>query len=102
MAYNKVYKKFSVHFIHLNMICKYCNGYCIKKGFQKEVQKYQCKSCRHYQQKIYTYRICTKQDEKLIAQLNNEGMGICSIGRITGISKANVVNKIKSIASKNS
>jgi insertion element IS1 protein InsB len=82
------------------MNCKYCNGYCIKRGFQNKTQKYQCKTCKHYQQKEYVYKICTEQDNKLIAQLNNEGMSISSIGRITGISKANVVNRIKKLVKK--
>lgn len=80
--------------------CKYCNKNCIKKGFQAGRQKYLCKTCNRYQQAHYVYTLCTKEHEKLIVQLNNEGMSISSIGRITGISKANIVNKIKDIAAK--
>lgn len=82
------------------MECKYCKGKCIKKGFQSGIQKYCCKVCKRYFQETYSYKRCTKEDEKMIVVLNNEGVGICGIARITGISKANVINKIKSIASK--
>ncbi|HWY38577.1 MAG TPA: IS1 family transposase [Bacteroidia bacterium] len=82
------------------MNCKYCNKSCLKKGFQGGKQKYQCKTCKRYQQKIYTYKMCTEQDEKTIVKLNNIGVSISGIASFTGISKANVVNKIKSIAEK--
>jgi insertion element IS1 protein InsB len=34
----------------------------------------------------------------MIVALNNEGAGISSISRITGISKAHTINKLRSIA----
>lgn len=79
------------------MECKYCKGKSIKKGFQTGIQKYRCKQCKKYFQETYTYKRCTKEDEKMIVVLNNEGVGICGIARIIGISKANVINKIKQI-----
>ncbi|MEO6302270.1 MAG: IS1 family transposase [Bacteroidia bacterium] len=82
------------------MNCLLCSNKCIKKGFQRALQKYFCKCCKVYQQKTYKYRICRYEDEKMITKLNNEGVGISGIARITGMSKANVINKIKLIGSK--
>lgn len=52
------------------------------------------------QTKKYTYKLCTIADESVIVSLNNEGVGVSGIARITGMSKANVINKIKALASK--
>ncbi len=82
------------------MECKYCKGKSIKKGFQTGIQKYCCKVCKKYFQGTYTYKLCKEEDNKMIVILNNEGVGICGIARIIGMSKANVINKIKYIASK--
>jgi transposase-like protein len=80
------------------MKCKSCNSSCIKKGFQSGSQKYYCKSCNKYSQLSYTYKRCSLEDEKMIARLTTEGVGICGISRITGVSKANVINKIRKIS----
>src|ERR1044072_5007479 len=80
------------------MECKYCQALCIKKGCQNRRQKYYCKKCRIYQQKTYTYRLCTANDEQNIIKLNNIGVGINGIARFTGISKTNVVKKIKHLS----
>lgn len=80
------------------MECRKCNRACIKRGFNKSVQRWFCKSCKLYQQKAYAYKICTKKDEETIVKLNNIGVGISGISSFTGISKANVINKIKQIA----
>lgn len=80
------------------MECKNCQGLCIKKGCQNRRQKYYCKACKMYQQKTYSYRRCTVEDEKMIAKLNNESVNISGIARITGISKSHVINKINQIA----
>lgn len=82
------------------MKCKKCNSVCVKRGFNNSVQRLFCKSCKRYQQKTYTYRLCTESDEETIVKLNNIGVGINGISRFTGMSKANVVLKIKTIASK--
>lgn len=82
------------------MKCKNCQGFCIKKGCQNRRQKYYCKNCKLYQQKTYTYKLCTIEDEKTIIKLNNIGVGISGISSFTGLSKANVINKIKAVASK--
>lgn len=82
------------------MECKNCQGLCVKKGCQNRRQKYYCKICKLYQQKTYTYRLCTKADEETIVKLNNIGVGISGIASFTGLSKSNVVNKIKEISRK--
>ncbi len=78
--------------------CKESN--CIKKGIRNEKQKYYCRDCRKYFQLTYTYKRCTPEDEEMIVQLTTEGVGICGISRITGVSKANVINKIRNISSR--
>lgn len=82
------------------MKCKNCQGFCIKKGCRNRRQKYYCKSCKLHQLKTYCYKSCTKEDELMILKLNNEGVGIRSISRITGVSKSNVVNKIKQLSAR--
>ncbi|MCW3104299.1 MAG: mobile element protein [Bacteroidetes bacterium] len=82
------------------MECKHCKGICIKKGCQNRRQKYCCKACGRYQQKTYTYKLCTADDDQNIIKLNNIGVGINGIASFTGISKANVVNKIKQLSKK--
>jgi insertion element IS1 protein InsB len=82
------------------MECKYCQGFCIKKGCQNRRQKYYCKACKSHQQKTYTYRLCTAEDERTIVKLNNIGVGINGIARFTGMSKANVINKIRDLSKK--
>ena len=44
--------------------------------------------------------MCTKEDEKILTIYNNEGLSISSMARITGISKSNVVNKIRKLGQK--
>jgi len=80
------------------MECKNCRGLCVKKGCQNRRQKYYCKSCELYQQKTYTYKICTLKDEETIVKLNNIGVSISGISKFTGMSKANVINKMKQIS----
>lgn len=83
------------------MNCKCCNELCIKKGFQKNLkQKWYCNTCKLYQQSVYIYKMCSIDDEKMIIILNNNGVGIRGIARITGISPGNVINKIKQLAEK--
>ncbi len=80
------------------MKCIYCNHDCCKKGFYKTTQRYQCSTCKRYQQHIYTRKKISVEQTRQIIMLNNEGVGISSIGRLTGISKSSVVRKIKTIA----
>ena len=80
------------------MECKNCNTMCVKRGFNRSVQRWFCKSCQLYQQNTYVYRICTIQDKETIIKLNNIGVGISGISNFTGISKSNVIHKIKQIS----
>jgi transposase-like protein len=80
------------------MECKTCDKACVKCGFNKSIQRWFCKDCKLYSQEIYAYRICTVADEKIIISLNKEGVGISGISRITGMSKSNVINRIKLLA----
>lgn len=80
------------------MECKKCKLKCIKKGFNKTTQRWFCKSCKHHFQEQYIYHICSREDEVMIFRLHNEGVGINGIGRLLGMCKSNVVNKIKHIA----
>ena len=80
------------------MKCIYCSDHCIRKGFVKKNQRFFCKSCKHYQQDVYQYKRCTTDHERIIAQLTTEGMSISGVARITGISKSNVIKRIKKIA----
>lgn len=71
------------------MECIYCNCHCIKKGFYKTIQRYQCKSCRKYQQENYSYQRVSGLYESII-KLNNEGMSIRSMSRILTIPKTTI------------
>ena len=44
--------------------------------------------------------MCSLHDEQTIIKLSKIGVGISGIASFTGISKTNVINKIKSIAEK--
>jgi len=81
------------------MECRSCNNNtCVKRGFNRSVQRWFCKSCHLYQQNTYTYKICTIKDKETIIKLNNIGVGISGISNFTGISKSNVIHKIKQIS----
>lgn len=82
------------------MNCNNCKNRCIKKGFNKQKQKYYCKSCKRYQQSDYIYRKCTNEDETIISKLICVGVSISGISKFTGISKSNVIKLVKQIARK--
>lgn len=82
------------------MTCQYCQGPCIKKGFQKGKQKYRCRSCRKYQLSAYQYHMCSSREEDQVIRLNRIGVGISGIARFTGMSKAHVINKIRQLAAR--
>ena len=48
------------------MNCKFCNESCIKKGFQKNVQRLFCKACKKYQLVNYKNKIIDKKDQNSI------------------------------------
>jgi insertion element IS1 protein InsB len=82
------------------MLCHYCNQNCIKKGLYKAVQKYYCKTCSKFQREQYRYKLATAKDDNNIVLLNNEGMGISSIGRYLHIAKTTVRRRILIISKK--
>ncbi len=84
----------------LFMKCKYCTKKCIKKGKIKDIQRYQCKTCRKYQQSSYTKPHIPQEKYDWTLKLNNEGCGISNIGRLLEISKLSVQRLIERIASK--
>jgi Transposase and inactivated derivatives, IS1 family len=80
------------------MQCKYCNAICVKKGVYKSKQLFQCSSCKKYQRNLYSYKKTSEEDLKQIVVLNNEGLGIRSIGRVLHVSPATIQRKIFQIA----
>lgn len=80
------------------MECIYCKGQCIKKGKQKNIQRYQCKECKKYQQTCYTKAPIAAEKYEWVKKLNNEGCGISSIGRLLSISKSSVQRLIERMA----
>jgi len=80
-----------------NMLCRFCNNPCSKKGWSKNTQKYRCKTCLKYQREQYLYSSRLIADQQII-RLTKEGCGIRSIGRILTISPNTVINRILKIA----
>lgn len=79
--------------------CNFCNGKCIKNGFQiNGSQRYKCTICRKGQQKEYHYNACKASTNKNIIIFTKEGLGIRSTARILKISATTVLKRIVSIA----
>lgn len=79
--------------------CNFCNGKCIKNGFQiNGSQRYKCTICRKGQQKKYNYNACKASTNKNIIIFTKEGLGIRSTARILKISTTTVLKRIVSIA----
>ena len=81
------------------MNCKYCNQTCIKKGWYKTKQRYQCKCCNKYQLFVYKYER-EKIDTSQIVLFTIEGMSISSIARIMKVSKTTVQRRLLVAANK--
>lgn len=83
------------------MKCIYClKNQCIKKGVRNGKQRYQCKSCKKFQLKYYTYKLYNKKDDVKIVALNAESVGISSLSRLLNYSKATILRRINFIANK--
>ena len=80
------------------MNCRYCKNVCVKSGIRKGIQRYYCKSCRKYQQTVYTKSRIPQEKYKWTVKLNNEGCGISNISRLLKISKSSVQRLIERIA----
>ena len=63
-----------------------------------KVQKLYCKTCGRHFQSAYKNTKVTATLLHQITHLNNEGMGISGIARLTGLSKGHVVNMIRKLA----
>lgn len=82
------------------MKCKYCSKQTlVRKGKRGIKQRYQCKSCKKYQQDIYLYKLYDSSFDKEIRKLNAEGVGIRSMTRILGFSKRTLIRRILYLAS---
>jgi insertion element IS1 protein InsB len=82
------------------MQCQFCEGFCVKRGFQKSgMQKYQCRLCNRYQQAKYKNLACEADADKKLIAFIKEGCGIRSIARLMHISPTTVIKKTLKIAS---
>lgn len=71
----------------MSIKCQYCQGYCVKNGFQLSgTQKYRCKICKKYQQENYLYAGCDISKRKLIVPMLTNNMGFSGITEVLGIS----------------
>ena len=70
--------------------CRFCNGRCIKKGWQSGVQKLRCKICDKYQQLSYTRRKLNATQKNVIEFLHSEGNSISTLSRFLRFSKTTI------------
>jgi insertion element IS1 protein InsB len=81
------------------MTCKYCSSYCVKAGVRNTgVQKFQCYSCKKYQQQTYQKNAYRSEINQNIIHLLVEGVGIRGIARVLRIAIKTVIQRIKKIA----
>jgi insertion element IS1 protein InsB len=81
--------------------CKYCNGSCIKDGFQKNgQQRYKCKLCKKRQQLTYRNQACNVGVNNWIIGLVKESCGIRSIARLLKLAINTIIKRIKQLAAK--
>jgi insertion element IS1 protein InsB len=80
------------------MDCKYCTGSCIKKGWYKAIQKFQCRICKKYQRQEYSYRSYDASVSQQITLLNREGVGISSTSRLIKMPATSVQYKIEQVS----
>ena len=79
--------------------CRYCAGYCIKNGKEKNgQQRFKCKSCKKSQQAVYQYNAYVKSLNNHIIALTKEGVGIRGTARLLDISPTTLISRIKKIA----
>ncbi|WKL48420.1 IS1-like element transposase [Flavobacterium pectinovorum] len=79
--------------------CNFCNGKCIKNGFQSNGnQRYKCRVCQKRQQSDYTYNACKRSINQEIILFTKEGLGIRSTARILKISTTTLLKRIVYIA----
>jgi len=79
------------------MKCKYCKKACNKKGKVKNIQRYQCRECKKFQQKEYSKPRISQEKYDWVMRLSNESCGISNIARLLNISKSSVQRIIERI-----
>lgn len=81
--------------------CNFCNGKCIKNGFQSNGnQRYKCCVCRKRQQSDYGYNAYKSHINQNIILFTKEGLGIRSTVRLLKISTTTLLKRIVFIAGK--
>lgn len=79
--------------------CNFCNGKCIKNGFQSNGnQRYKCCVCQKRQQSTYSYFAYKSNINQDIILFTKEGLGIRSTARILKISTTTLLKRIIAIA----
>lgn len=79
--------------------CNFCNGKCIKNGFQSNGnQRYKCRVCQKRQQSDYGYNAYKSNINQNIILFTKEGLGIRSTARILKISTTILLKRIVFIA----
>lgn len=69
------------------MTCKFCSSVCIKMGKQKDgTQKYQCKSCKKYQQREYRYLAYDRVVHDQFRRFEGLGVGVNKAAKFLRIS----------------
>jgi insertion element IS1 protein InsB len=92
---------FNLRAVSYQMDCKYCKEPCVKAGFQKNgIQKFYCKTCKKYQQAVYTSEAYHPQSNHRIVVLLREGIGLRGMARVLRISLKTIISRIKQIAKK--
>ncbi len=81
------------------MNCTYCHrNKCIKKGFQKNQQRFYCKNCKRYFQENYIYKAYQSDTNNLIKSLLKEGCSVRGISRVLCISSKTVLSRTLKIS----
>ena len=79
--------------------CRYCNGFCIKNGKERNgQQRYKCRECKKSQQLKYRYNAYSPLLNNNIVALTKEGVGIRGTVRLLRISPTTLIHRIKKIA----
>lgn len=70
------------------MNCTNCENRCIRKGYFKKIQRYQCKVCKRFTQITYARPRISAHTIAQVVALLREGMSISSISRYLRIAKS--------------
>ncbi len=81
------------------MTCKFCGGYCVKNGYQRNgKQRLKCKNCHKKQQEEYSYFAYNSTINGDITSYIKEGVGIRGLARLLQISTTTLMARIITIA----